>query len=207
MIFQFTICIVVNIIFNIVIREKPDTPPSAVSEVVYEQLTCKLVLKILRENFNFLALCIAYALLAGSFLAIGSLISNMFTPYGWLPSKIAFASVGILCCGVSGALLIGVFLDRTRLYKFSTLGVLTTIALCTGGLISSLKWFPETSWMHVVCLLLMAFFGTAFYPLCISYGGELTFPIQPSLVNGTFTLFDGSIAMVLALVGAFIVKE
>ena len=113
MIFQFTICIVVNIIFNIVIREKPDTPPSAVSEVVYEQLTCKLVLKILRENLNFLALCIAYALLAGSFLAIGSLISNMFTPYGWLPSKIAFASVGILCCGVSGALLIGVFLDTT----------------------------------------------------------------------------------------------
>ena len=55
--------------------------------------------------------------------------------------------------------------------------------------------------------MLLAFFGVAFYPLCISYGGEITFPIDPSLVNGMFTLFDGTISIALALVGAFIVKE
>ena len=207
---QFGLAVVTWIIFNILIRENPEIPPSAVSEVKYEPLSCVQTIKALRDNCNFFALCIAYALPTGSFLAVGALMSNIFVPFGWEPSKIAFVCVGLLVSGVIGAVAFGAFLDKTRLYKASMIINLLAITISTGGLLVLLTWFLGVNWanwLQIILLLVGATLATGFYPLCISYGGELTFPLQPSFVNGMFTLSEGAGAILFSMIGALIVKE
>ena len=202
--------VTVWIIFNIAIKEKPDKPPSAVAEVNYDPLTCRQTLKVLRENSNFLILLIAYALPSGSFLAVGGLMSNIMDPFGFLPSEIAFICLGLLFSGVLGAVLIGFFLDKTKLYKCSMGSTAFIITVGSILIIGTLHFLDQTNMFKLTLILLLAssgFFSAGYYPLCISYGSEITFPIQPALVNGMFTISDGIGSLLFSLIGSFIVKE
>ena len=66
MIVQAIMVVIVWIIFNLLMREKPKTPPSAVASVKYEPLDFKSAFKAIFSNRNFLMLVIAYALPFGA---------------------------------------------------------------------------------------------------------------------------------------------
>ena len=83
MVTQLIMAIIFWIVFMVSMKEKPDVPPNAVAEVQYEWLSAKQSLIILKANPNFLMLLVAYGLPAGSFLAVGSLMSNIFDPYNF----------------------------------------------------------------------------------------------------------------------------
>merc|ERR1712014_559965 len=100
----------------IVIRDRPVKPPSAVSEVVPKQIGFAETWALLRDNTNFTLLLIAFSLPFGSFLAVGSLMSNIFDPFGFKPSGVAFVSLGLLLSGVVGAVIFGMLLDKYKLY-------------------------------------------------------------------------------------------
>lgn len=119
MVWQFLLTLAMWIIFQIVIKEKPHTPPSAVSEVIPESLNFKQSLQVLRENQNFLLLLIAYSVPFGSFMAAGAVLSNVFDPFGFTPSEVSFISLGLLTTGVVGAVTVGAFLDKFKMYKIS----------------------------------------------------------------------------------------
>ena len=53
----------------------------------------------------------------------------------------------------------------------------------------------------------LGFLCTAYIPLCLSYGAELTFPLSPALVVGTLTLMGSASSFLLSLLGAFINHE
>ena len=94
--------------------------------------------------------------------------------------KIAFLCLGLLLVGVTGAVLFGVFLDRTKLYKITMHVTMVVVIFATGSCIVIFKWFTESSLFKtylVILLIFSGFFSTGYYPLCISYGSELTFPI------------------------------
>ena len=46
-----------------------------------------------------------------------------------------------------------------------------------------------------------------YIPLCFSYGAELTFPLEPTLVTGTMTLLSYVFAFGFSILGAFMIKE
>ena len=54
---------------------------------------------------------------------------------------------------------------------------------------------------------MLGFFCTAYIPLCLSFGAELTFPLEPALVNGTLTLTGSASAFLLSMLGAFMNHE
>ena len=164
----------------------------------------------LRENPNFLILLVAYCLPSGSFLAVGALMSNVFDPYDFLPAEIAFLSLGLLLVGVTGAVLFGLFLDKTKLYKITMHITMVLVILSIGSVVAVLTWMIESRLFKtylVVLLIIAGFFSTGYYPLCISYGSEITFPVQPALVNGMFTLSDGISSFLFSLLGGFLIKE
>ena len=43
-----------------------------------------------------------------------------------------------------------------------------------------------------------------FIPLCLAFGAELTFPLKPALVQGTFTLAGSAGAFIFSAVGGLI---
>ena len=50
---------------------------------------------------------------------------------------------------------------------------------------------------------MLGFVSTGYIPLALSYGAELTFPLQPALVNGTLTLLGSAAAFILTLAGTY----
>ena len=140
-------------------------------------------------------------------MAVGGLISNVLDPFGFNPSEISFLCLGLLGAGVAGAVIAGAFLDRTKLYKVSMHSIMLIVTIVTGGVVANLHWFPAAKVALCGLLLVGGFFSTGYYPLCIAYGGEITFPVQPVLVNGMFTVVDGTASFLLSLLGGFLIKE
>ena len=108
--------------------------------------------------------------------------------------------------GVLGAVLIGAFIDRTLKYKYTMISITFSITLATIMEIVSLTWFFEGN-SFLGWILFLGLFCTAYVPLCISYGAELTFPLSPALVVGTLTLMGSAASFLLSLLGAFIIHE
>ena len=159
------------------------------------------------ENTNFLLLSIALALPFGSYIAIGTLVSNLFDPYGYSSSELSFICLELLMAGVLGAILIGAFIDRTLKYKCAMTTITFIITFATIMVIVSLTYFLENESIFIGWMELLGFFCTAYIPLCLSYGAELTFPLSPALVNGTLTLMGSGASFFLSLLGAFMNHE
>ena len=124
---------------NIFFREQPVIPPSVVATVPYENLNFLEAFKALKENHNFLLLIIAYGLIFGSYIAIGTLVSNLFDPFGYDVSDLSYVCLRLLGAGVIGAIVVGAVIDQTQDYK-SMMGKITLmIAASTYMVIATLK--------------------------------------------------------------------
>ena len=207
MIVQAIMVVIVWIIFNLLMREKPKTPPSAVASVKYEPLDFKSAFKAIFSNRNFLMLVIAYALPFGAIQAVGTLMSNIFTPFKYSPAELAMMGLILLFTGIAGAVTVGIVIDKTGYYKKTMhtigFGVLSTCAF----ILSSLIYWHEVKALIFIGFALLGFCAIGYVPLCLSYGAELTFPLQPALINGTLTLIGSFSSFLIATFGAFLVKE
>ena len=194
-------------IFNIVLKEKPKKPPSAVAEVPYERLDFKQSFKALKDNPNFLLLVIAFALPFGSVLAIGALMSNIFVPFGYAPNELAFIALVMLLSGVVGSIVTGAIVDKTGWYKYPMNFIGFSVITATVMIMLALTWFPSNRGAMYGLFALLGFCAVGYVPLCFSYGAELTFPLQPALINGTLALLGSGAAGVISFLGAFLAKE
>ena len=133
-------------------------------------------------------------------------MSNVFDPFGFKPSEVSFISLGLLLSGVVGAIVAGAILDRTKLYKVSMHVITFMIASLTALLILVLTYIEQKA-VLIGVLMVGGFFSTGYVPLCFSYGSELTFPLQPALVNGMLAMAGSVASFLLSLLGAFLNKE
>ena len=187
--------------------DKPEYPPSAVALVPYEILDFRMSFSVMAQNRNFLLLAIAFALPFGSFLAIGTLVSNLFDPFGYNASDLSFICLMLLMSGVLGAILVGAFVDRTAKYNFTMKSITAMTTIATLMILVSLTWYLENQSMLITWMEILGFVATGYIPLCLSYGTELTFPLQPALVVGTLTLLGSASSFILSLLGAFMNHE
>ena len=133
-------------------------------------------------------LCLSFALLFGFYVSFGNLISSIFTPFGLTPNEISMVGLYLLVAGILGALVIGAFVDRTGLYKT------TTICLCLANIIflatvNQTVYHLEFSYtLFLTSCILMGFASVSYIPLSLGFAAELTFPLQPALVNGGMLL-------------------
>ena len=96
------------------------------------------------------------------------------------------------------------------MYKFTMIVTMIVVIVSMTICCMVMTWLTESDFfkIYVVIQMIMGgFFSTGYSPLCISYGSELTFPIQPSLVNGMFTLSNAFAGFGLAFIGSFLTKE
>ena len=158
-------------------REKPKNPPSAVAAVDYEPLDFKSAFKAISENRNFMLLVIGFSLPFGAVQAVGTLMSNVFTPFKFSPTELASLGLILLFTGIAGAVTVGILIDKTGWYKrtMNTIGI-SVMTVC-GMILTSLIVFHEQKFPIFILFGLLGFFAIGFVPLCLSYGAELTFPL------------------------------
>jgi len=201
------VTIILYFILMFVIKDRPDKPPSAVSEVVPKQIGWAETWALLRDNKNFTLLLIAFSLPFGSFLAVGSLMSNIFDPFGFNASGVAFVSLGLLVSGVIGAVIFSILLDKYKLYKFLMSFCAGVVCIATTLLMTTMFMLPDVKAFIAICLICGGVFGTGYFPLCFAYSGELTFPMQPALVDGIMNLIGAVVAFLFGLAGSFLAAE
>lgn len=133
-------------------------------------------------------LVISFALMFGFYVALGNLISSIFSPFHMDAYEIAMVGLYLLVSGIVGALLIGAFVDRTGMYRLTTLvlGVANIVFLCIVN--QSLYHIDVNKTRFYVATCFMGFTSVAYIPLSLGFSAELTFPLQPALVNGSMIL-------------------
>ena len=110
----------------------------------------------------------------------------------------------LLFSGVLGALVIGSVVDKTHRFKHTLYFTTFSGCLLIMVVIYALKYDPENQSLFKGGLMLFGFCYMGFIPLCLAFGAELTFPLKPALVQGTFTLAGSAGAFIFSAVGGLI---
>ena len=177
MMLQAVLTIALWCIFNLVMKERPDTLPSSVAEVPYEYLDFLSSLTNVGQNTNFVLLIIAFGLVYGTIITCGSLISNLLDPFGFTGSEAAFLRLPLLFTGLIGAVSMGFFLDKTNRYRCALPSVTALIALFMSMALFTLTKHQDNHMMLITSVMSIGVVYGGFLPLCFSYGGEITFPL------------------------------
>ena len=188
------------------IRDKPAVPPSAVATAnVNEQGYCE-GFKSMWENKNFIRLACSYAIIYGVYVAVGTSMSNTLNPFGYTPTDIAITGATCLLSGVVAALIIGCYLDCTGAYKKTHISLGSLTFLSAVALLLVLAFSKGSLAAIMIPVFLFGVSAVSFFPASLSYGAELTFPLQPALVNACMN-FLGQISAFIMMGLASVITD
>lgn len=153
-------------------------------------------------------LAVTYMIIYGVYCTIGAMMSNLLNPFGYGPSEISIIGGTCLISGVIGALLIGVFLDRTSLYRKTHITITVMAVFASLWFMFVLKRRRDADDASITPIML-AIVATgvsmvSFFPSSLSYAAELTFPLQPAIVNACMNLMGQLYAFLMMGLATFI---
>ncbi|XP_693589.4 choline/ethanolamine transporter flvcr2a isoform X1 [Danio rerio] len=201
---------VATLIFLLVVfvfQEKPETPPSlaqvALRNMPTGQHSYLAYIARLMCNKPFILLLISYGLNVGSFYAVSTLLNRMIIEH-YPGEEVNAGRIGLtlVVAGVVGSLICGVWLDKTKTYKQTTLSVY--LLSFVGMLIYSFTLNLGHLWLVFLTSGVLGFFMTGYLPLGFEFAVELTYPESEGTSSGllncsaqvfgiAFTIIQGKI--------------
>ncbi|XP_056333711.1 feline leukemia virus subgroup C receptor-related protein 2 [Danio aesculapii] len=201
---------VATLIFLLVVfvfQEKPETPPSlaqvALRNMPTGQSSYLASIARLMCNKPFILLLISYGLNVGSFYAVSTLLNRMIIEH-YPGEEVNAGRIGLtlVVAGVVGSLICGVWLDKTKTYKQTTLSVY--LLSFVGMLIYAFTLNLGHLWLVFVTSGVLGFFMTGYLPLGFEFAVELTYPESEGTSSGllncsaqvfgiAFTIIQGKI--------------
>ena len=140
------------------------------------------------NNSSLIYLTVAFSSFIGLYFSLGNVLSGLFNPFGYDPSNVAGIGLIMLATGVIGATMTGIILGRTHAYK-RLMQVMMVVAGISLGLMCMNLFAGGPEWcIYLYCVP----FGLAMIsvlPAALGLSVEMTFPMQPAMVNGLLLLF------------------
>ncbi|XP_038143424.1 feline leukemia virus subgroup C receptor-related protein 2 isoform X3 [Cyprinodon tularosa] len=162
-----------------VFQERPKLPPtlaqaSALTIPAEEYSYRASILRLLR-NKPFVLLIISYGLNVGCYYAVGTLLNRMILKHH-PDQEVNAGRIGltIVIAGMVGSLICGVWLDRSKTYKQTTLAVY--IMTLVGMIIYTATLDQKYLWVVFITAGALGFFMTGYLPLGFEFAAELTYP-------------------------------
>lgn len=187
----------------ILFKERPPVPPSQAqlaAVVSASQQDYLLSLKRLLFNKGFLLLIITYGMNTGSYYEICTLLNPIVLHY--FPGETLNAGrigLTLILSGLVGAILAGIWLDRTKYYKATTVFIYLMSVGCLVAFTFTLGL--QLIWIVFICVGLIGFFMTGYLPVGFEFAAELTFPesegTSSGLLNASAQIFG--ILLVIAI--------
>ncbi|KFP33282.1 hypothetical protein N325_03682, partial [Colius striatus] len=175
------------ILVVIVFKEKPPNPPSRAQALIQlrppeEYSYVKSILHLLRSA-NFLLLVVTYGLNTGCFYALSTLLTRMVIHH-YPGEEVNAGRIGltIIVSGMAGALISGIWLDRTKTYKQTTLVVY--IMSLVGMIVYTFTLSLNHLWVVFVTAGMLGFFMTGYLPVGFEFAAELTYPESEGTSSG-----------------------
>ncbi|XP_019824828.2 choline/ethanolamine transporter FLVCR2 isoform X1 [Bos indicus] len=175
------------ILVIIVFKEKPKHPPSRAQSLSYALAStdASYLSSIIRlfKNLNFVLLVITYGLNAGAFYALSTLLTRMVI-FHYPGEEVNAGRIGltIVLAGMLGAVISGIWLDRTKTYKETTLVVY--IMTLVGMVVYTNTLNLGHLWVVFITAGAMGFFMTGYLPLGFEFAVELTYPESEGMSSG-----------------------
>ncbi|HEY9086552.1 MAG TPA: MFS transporter [Anaerolineaceae bacterium] len=170
------------VLFVILAREKPATPPCPPGEEVRALMLDGLKHALKIRDFWFYLLISFIGL--GIFNGMTTWVENIIRPRGFSPSDAGTLGAVMLVGGVLGAVLLPPFSDRMhRRLPFLRLGFLLAIPWLLGVA------FATSAWLLFVSAFLMGFFLVSASPIGMQYAAEIAQPTPEGTSNGLIQLF------------------
>ncbi|KAM4690009.1 choline/ethanolamine transporter FLVCR2 isoform 2-T2 [Rhinophrynus dorsalis] len=175
------------IVVIFVFQDAPKKPPSlaqaALLSISPSQYSYKSSIVRLLKNRNFILLIVSYGLNTGAFYSLSTLLNRMVTEH-YPGEEVNAGRIGltITVSGMCGALITGLWLDRTKTYKQTTLVVysLSLVGMVVFTFILDLGYL----WAVFITAGSLGFFMTGYLPLGFEFAAELTHPESEGTSSG-----------------------
>ncbi|KAK7906889.1 hypothetical protein WMY93_015501 [Mugilogobius chulae] len=173
---------VATVLFLLVIfvfQERPTLPPTQAQAVARsippEQYSYTASILRLLRNKPFILLIITYGLNVGCFYAVSTLLNRMIIEH-YPGEEVNAGRIGltIVIAGMVGSLICGVWLDRTKTYKQTTLAVY--LMSLVGMIVYAATLDLGHLWVVFITAGALGFFMTGYLPLGFEFAVELTYP-------------------------------
>uniref|UniRef100_A0A9L0K9S5 Choline/ethanolamine transporter FLVCR2 n=1 Tax=Equus asinus TaxID=9793 RepID=A0A9L0K9S5_EQUAS len=173
------------ILVIIVFKEKPKHPPSRAQSQKPALTSSDALSAIIRlfKNLNFVLLVISYGLNAGALYALCTLLNRMVILH-YPGEEVNAGRIGltIIIAGILGTVITGIWLDKTKTYKETTLVVY--IMTLVGMVVYTFTLNLGHLWVVFITTGTMGFFMTGYLPLGFEFAVELTYP-EPEAVSAS----------------------
>lgn len=170
----------------VVFKDKPPRPPSKAQMLAAqggEEQRYFNSLKNLFRNKNFILLTITYGINTGCYYGIGTLL-NPIILYYFPGHELAAGQIGLtlVLAGVLGSVVAGLWLDRTKSFKPTTIGI---YFLSMAGMVA-LTFTMDVGLIWVVFLTggALGFFMTGYLPVGFEFAAEITYPESEGTSSG-----------------------
>ncbi|XP_075964384.1 choline/ethanolamine transporter flvcr2a [Anarhichas minor] len=175
------------ILVVIVFQEKPEIPPTQAQaqarNIPPGDYSYMASISNLLRNKPFILLMVSYGLNVGSFYSISTLLNRMIIEH-YPGEEVNAGRIGltIVVAGMAGSLICGIWLDRTKTYKQTTLAVYLFSLI--GMLVYTFTLNLGHLWVVFVTAGALGFFMTGYLPLGFEFAVELTYPESEGTSSG-----------------------
>nr|XP_057947121.1 heme transporter FLVCR2 isoform X2 [Doryrhamphus excisus] len=179
-----------TIIFILVViffQEKPELPPTQAQAqarcFTQEQYSYRASIWRLLRNKPFMLLVVSYGLNVGCFYAVSTLLNRMIIEH-YPGEEVNAGRIGltIVIAGMVGSLICGIWLDKSKTYKQTTL-VVYVLSL-VGMLVYAFTLNLGHLWLVFITSGVLGFFMTGYLPLGFEFAVELTYPESEGTSSG-----------------------
>ncbi|KAM6961233.1 choline/ethanolamine transporter flvcr2a [Aplochiton taeniatus] len=166
-------------------QERPALPPTQAQahSAPPEEYSYSASIMRLLCNRPFMLLTVSYGLNVGCFYAVSTLLNRMIIEH-YPGEELNAGRIGltIVVAGMVGSLICGIWLDKTKTYKQTTLGVylLTLVGMLVYAFTLSLGHL----WVVFLTAGTLGFFMTGYLPLGFEFAVELTYPESEGTSSG-----------------------
>ncbi len=186
-----SISIIAAVLFIILSRERPITPPCPPGMEVRSLMLDGL--KQIVRTVPFWLFVIVYFFGMGMFNGINTWINGIFTPRGITSTQIGLLGGLMVGGGIVGAVVIPAISDRQRKrQRYLLLGVVLAIP----GLVG--MTFASSFWLLALSAFSFGFFLISLAPIGLQYVAEVTYPAPEGTSTGLLQWF-GQIAFIFVL--------
>ncbi|XP_068609662.1 heme transporter FLVCR2 [Brachionichthys hirsutus] len=178
---------VLFILVVFVFQERPTLPPTQAQAIARtippEQYSYRASILRLLRNRPFVLLIITYGLNVGCFYSVSTLLNRMIIEH-YPGEEVNAGRIGltIVIAGMVGSLICGLWLDKTKTYKQ------TTLVVYFMSLVGMIVYAATLSLGHLWVVFLTAgalgFFMTGYLPLGFEFAVELTYPESEGTSSG-----------------------
>ncbi|XP_067273993.1 feline leukemia virus subgroup C receptor-related protein 1 [Pseudorasbora parva] len=186
-----------------VIRDRPPLPPSKAQAVLStgpgEDYSYKQSIINLFRSKPFILLLVSYGIMTGSFYSVSTLLNQMIIYY-YPGEEINTGRIGLtlVVAGMFGSILCGIWLDRTKTYKLTTL--IVYVLSFIGMVVFTFTLNLDQLLIIFFTAGVLGFFMTGYLPIGFEFGVEITYPESEGTSSGLLNAFAQVFGIIFTLI-------